>query len=67
MSKQEELFNEFMGIKSKVQSVASIVQNPMNIPLGELNEWTTEVNNIIKDLYDLKLEVNDYYMKEINK
>lgn len=65
MKTQEQLFNEIINIKSKIQRVASIVQNPVDIPLQQLNEWNEYVNSVIKEIYDIKLEVNDFYMNKI--
>ena len=62
MSKEEELFNRINSLKADVQSLSSIVQNPVEgfIPLKELDEWSDGVSDLIIKLLDIKLDVLEF-------
>ena len=63
ISEQEHLFNEIIDLKHSIQSMASIVQNPMELSEYQLNEWNEDVNVLINKINSLKLDVLEYYGK----
>lgn len=62
MSKEEELFRRIDALKKDVQSISSIVQNPIEgiIPLRELDEWSDEVSDLVIKLLDIKHDVLEF-------
>lgn len=63
ISQQEHLFNQIINLKHSIQSMASIVQNPMELPEEQINEWNEDVNALINKINSLKLDVLEYYGK----
>jgi hypothetical protein len=62
MCNLEKLFNRFMGLKQHVQSLAAVVQNPMDLSEADLDEWeSSQVANFNKELEQLVKDVRAYY------
>ena len=68
ITEQQHLFNQIKSLKYGINRMASIVQNEgAEVSAEELGKWTKDVNSLIREVHDLKIEVNDFYMKKINK
>ena len=66
MSKREELFNEIILLKQGVQSLASIVQNPIRPSKDELYEWNEQVKNFISEVSKVTRKVDSFYTTKLN-
>ena len=68
ITEQQHLFNQIKSLKYSINRMESIVQNEgAEVSAEELSKWTKNVNNLIREAHDLKIEVNNFYMKKINK
>jgi hypothetical protein len=51
----EKLFNEWLALKYKIQSIASIVQNPgIQISSKQRREWIEQVANLTNEIQVLR-------------
>ena len=59
---QQELFEKIIALKYDVQSIASIVQNPMvDAPDEVFDEWSKSVSEFVIKVNTLKTEVLKFY------
>jgi calcineurin-like phosphoesterase family protein len=54
---RQDIFDKYMLIKSKIQQLAGIVQNDIEIMEGDLTTHANETNSITKSLNDLSNQI----------
>ena len=68
ITERQHLFNQIKSLKYSNNRMESIVQTKgTEVSAEELGEWTKNVNKLTREAHDLKIEVNDFYMKKNNK
>lgn len=61
-STQEKLFDRFINLKYRMQTLAGIVQNEgMKLSEEDVTQFSEDINESINELNCLKLDVLDFY------
>lgn len=59
---REELFHEFNCLSLRLKYLSSIVQNEAPLDTKALQEWNDRAGQLIYEVYDLKEEVNRFFV-----
>jgi len=64
-TQMEDSFNRFMTLKTKIQHLATIVQNPMELTECEIALWEEEQLQVFRNEFEtLVADVKQYYKKK---
>lgn len=66
---QEDLFNEWMMLKYKIQNLAGVIQNPIEeggIGFDTLMDWNSNVDDFLNQFNELVQKTNEIIASNIS-
>jgi len=70
MSEEEQLFNRFISLKYKMQSLAGIVQNPVEYTIQnshDIEYWLIDARKIHQEFLMAVKDTKEFLYKNINE